>query len=97
MAGLRADPNANGSVKLKWDRNGNAQTTMFVVETSADGAAWTFLKTTTRCSYLAEGFAPGAAAYFRVTATTSTASSLPSLPVGVYAPAPAAQVQLRVA
>ncbi len=96
VTGLSADPSANGSVKLKWGRNGNAPTTMFVVETSADGAAWTFLKTTTRCSYLAEGFVPGAAAFFRVTATTSVAASLPSLPVAIYAPAPAT-VQLRVA
>ena len=91
VTGLTADPLATGTVKLRWNRSGNAPRTIFVVETSEDGANWTFLKSLTRCSYAAEGFAPGVAAWFRVTATTSTSASTPSLPVSVYAPGTAAR------
>lgn len=70
---------------------------MFVVETSAGGAEWTMIKSTTRTSFVALGYAPGVAAYFRVTATTSVSASLPSLPVGAYAPAPPTAVKLRLA
>lgn len=93
---LVATPVANGTVRLKWDRAGNAPTVVFVIETSPNGTAWSFLRSTTRLSYVAPGFPPGQPAWFRVSATTSTTSSLPSLPVSVYAPG-GQQVELKVA
>ena len=77
VTGLVATPSADGSVRLAWDRGSNAKTTMFLLETSADGASWTILSSTTRVSATLDGYAPGAAAWFRVTATTSTSAARP--------------------
>ncbi len=93
---LVATPFAAGTVKLTWNRNGNASGIVFLIEWSTDGTTWQFLKSTTRISYTANGFAPGVQAWFRVTATTSTATSVPTSSVSVYAPAPPVS-QLRVA
>jgi len=94
---LTATPNADGTVKLKWNRNGNASTIIFVIETSADGSHWDLVKATNRTSYTAFGFDPGVLAWFRVTATTSTASSAPSTAVAIYGPAAPSVPQLKVA
>ena len=52
---------------------------------------------TSRTKTTLEGFAPGAAAWFRVTATTATTAARPSFPVAIYGPQPDAAVRLRVA
>ena len=93
---LLAVPNANGTVKLSWARGDNRYGMTFLLETSGDGVEWSFLRSTQRVSETVAGFAPGTAAWFRVTAATSTTTSLPSAPVAVYAPA-SAPVQLRLA
>ena len=86
--GLSAEPFANGTVKLKWNRNGNKPGILFVIETSEDGLAWTMIRSTTRSSFAVEGFAPGVPAWFRITATTSTAASLPRSPSPPTPPLP---------
>ncbi len=62
----------------------------------ADDVGWSFLRLTARVSDEVAGFAPGTAAWFRVTAATSTTTSLPSAPVVVCAPS-APAVHLRLA
>ena len=96
VAGLVATPFADGTVRLAWDRGANPKSATFVVEASADGQAWTYLTSTSRIGLTAEGFAPGAPAWFRVVAKTSTAAAVPSASVSVYAPEPA-RVELRLA
>ena len=96
VTGVEATPTVDGTVELSWSRGANAQGTMFVIEASLDGLEWTPIKTTTRVKYVAPGFAPGAVAYFRVTATTSTNAALPSRTVGIYLPASTAPA-LRLA
>lgn len=92
---INAFPTTLGEVKLQWARSGNKKSgVIFVVETSTDGTNWTFLASTTRVSYVATGFAPGVPAWFRVKATTSTASSLPSASTSIYAPGGSTELHL---
>ena len=84
---LLAQPYADGSVKLSWKRgSGNPYGTMFLIESSEDGAAWTILGSTKRASATVEGYAPGVTAWFRITATTSTSATRPSAAVAIYGP-----------
>lgn len=52
---------------------------------------------TPRASLTVDGFAPGAAAWFRVTAINASVASTPSATVAIYGPSAPAAVRLRVA
>ncbi len=75
----------------------NPKSATFVVESSANGVDWTYLTSTSRITFLADGYAPGAPAWFRVTAKTATAIAVPSSSVSVYAPEAPARVELKLA
>ena len=83
--GLTADGFSDGTLALKWTRTSKTRVG-FVVETSADGAAWDYLATTMRTDLKAPRFAPGQPVYVRVTAVNSTLSSPASNVASVYAP-----------
>ncbi len=92
--GLFATPNANGTVFLGWTRNGNPYGVDFVIEVSADGSSWAQQTVTKKKSVTLEGFAPGVAKWFRVKAVNRGLTSVPSLPVSIYAPGGEAQLQI---
>lgn len=74
-----ATPNADGTVKLAWQRNGNKYGVLFVIEFRPDATAdWEQLTTTKRQSLTVSGFDPGVRADFRVIATNIGLSSTPS-------------------
>lgn len=87
----------DGTVKIAWDRNGNSQGATFEIFGSADGLDYAMVATTTRASLVLEGYAPGAACWFKVRATRSGLTSPLSNAAPVYAPGAPSAVRLRVA
>lgn len=74
-----ATPNADGTVKLKWERNGNKYGVLFVIEMRPDATAeWEQLLSTQRQSITVSGFTPGVRAEFRCIATNRGLSATPS-------------------
>lgn len=66
----------NGINKLKWKRNGNTQSTQFILEQRiGDAGAWQFLDTLTATRYEHTGQTPGTKIYYRITAKRSSQSS----------------------
>ncbi|MCE9558565.1 MAG: hypothetical protein K8R88_06400 [Armatimonadetes bacterium] len=84
VTGLIATPFANGTVKLKWNRSGNASSVIFNIETSNDSVAWELLTTRTGVAITLSDFAPGETKYFRIVATRGPLSATPSDPVVIY-------------
>ena len=93
---IKVVPQVDGAVSLGWSRNGASASTIYQVETSADGLDFSIVTSTVRKSLVLDGYVPGTQAWFRITAINSAGQSRPSANVPIYAPAPAA-VQLRVA
>ena len=92
---LSATPDALGNVKLRWTKGTNGTTVVYMIETSLNaGATWSLLDTTKRSSIVATGFAPGVAAWFRVTATGAAGRAQPSAPASIYAPTPEVALSL---
>lgn len=79
-------PDGSGNAFLKWGRNGNPQGVMFVIEQSPDGTAWTQVQTTTRAKATISGLVIGVPTWFRVRATKSDISALPSDPISIWNP-----------
>ena len=95
--GLTATPDGMGDVALVWKRgSGDSRSVVsFLVEYSLDaGATWSLLDTTRRVSLTAANFAPGVAAWFRVTATSAAGRAQPSAPAPIYAPTPEVALSL---
>lgn len=83
---LLANPNANGTNKLSWDRNGNPQGTIFIIEAQEQpGMPWTFVGTTTKSVYEHTNQIPGKTLYYRVRAQRTDITSEPSNDAVVYA------------
>lgn len=83
---LLANPNANGTNKLSWDRNGNPQGTIFIIEAQEQpGLPWTFVGTTTKSVYEHTNQTPGKTLYYRVRAQRTDVTSEPSNDAVVYA------------
>lgn len=93
-----ATPFADGTVELKWNRNGNKYGVVFEVETaSADQTDWHIGLSTTKTKLRVGGFAPGVPAWFRVRASKNGLSSEFSFNSGIYIPAPEGSGSLEVA
>jgi len=75
----------NGNITLRWNRNGNIQSTQFVIETidTASGE-WIVFGSTTKAKFEME-WTPGAYLGMRITAQRSGLSSTPSTPVYLWA------------
>lgn len=82
--GLLASPFADGSVELKWARNGNPNGVIFNIEVRPEGGTWSQIATTTRAKITVNGFAPGVAKWFRVIATKNDIVALPSNEAPIY-------------
>ncbi len=93
---LTATPAANGNVRLAWARSGNAKAVNFIIEARDAAGAWRFVAVTTCASATVEGFAPGMATWFRVTASKNGLTSAPS-PVAAIYPAVSMVSSLRMA
>ncbi|HZH97594.1 MAG TPA: fibronectin type III domain-containing protein [Fimbriimonadaceae bacterium] len=92
---LQANPSADGSVKLTWNRNGNKGGTIFNVEYKTENGQWAFLASTTKAKITVTGFTPGIATWFRVRASRDTSYSLPSNEAPIYhASSPPSQLQV---
>lgn len=74
-ADFTANPSADGSLSLKWKRNGNKQGVIFVIESKTGSGAWEVLAQTTRASAAFTGYTPGAEVSFRVFATKNGVQS----------------------
>lgn len=76
-------PNANGTVDVKWKRNGNSSATTFIIEQQS-GSTWSgvFAATTTKAHM--SGFAPGVPATFRIRAVKGQMSSAPTPTFSIY-------------
>ncbi|MBS1714759.1 MAG: fibronectin type III domain-containing protein [Armatimonadetes bacterium] len=82
---LLAAPFADGSVNLKWKRNGNPTGVSFLVESRGATGGWDFVTSTNKARTTVNGFAPGVTTWFRVTATKNDLTSLPSNEAPIYA------------
>lgn len=88
-------PFADGTVKFKWGKNGNAYGVTYVIEhADADAGNWTPVVSTTKTRITLSGYTPGTAAWFRVSATRNGDSSLPTAMEGIYLPAPGSSLQI---
>lgn len=91
---LTATPFSNGTVKLRWERNGNPYGVEFFIEVSNDGVVWSLHSATKKKSITLNGFAPGVPKWFRVTATNRSVFSIPSQSAGIYGGEQQVQLQL---
>lgn len=83
---LLANPNANGTNKLSWDRNGNPQGTIFIIEAQEKpGMPWVLVGTTTKSTFDHTKQTPGKTQYYRIRAQRTDVTSEPSNEAVVYA------------
>ncbi|MCE9559195.1 MAG: fibronectin type III domain-containing protein [Armatimonadetes bacterium] len=76
---LIATPDAQGTVKLRWQINGNIPRTVYVIEMNlSDGRGWTMVGTTTAKKYTHLGNPVAQPALFRIVATRRGLRSAPS-------------------
>lgn len=76
---------ANGTNKLKWKRDGNAQSTSFVIEAASTlTGPYTIIGTTTQAKFSVSGNLPGTVVYYRVSAQRGGTASDPCAPVVTY-------------
>lgn len=81
---LSAAPSSLGYVKLKWDRRGNKQNTVYLVQASYDGLSWETIHATPRITATLGLFPPGERRYFRILAQRAGKTSYPTPTVGIY-------------
>ena len=83
---LLANPNANGTNKLSWDRNSNPQGTIFLIEAQEKpGMPWVLVGTTTKSAFEHTKQTPGKSQYYRVRAQRTDVTSESSNEAVVYA------------
>lgn len=84
--GVVVKPFANGTATLAWERNGNPQGVVFLIESASEDAPnWTQIAVTTKTRITLEGVTPGVPRAFRVRATKNGDTSLPTFASWVYA------------
>lgn len=82
---LLANPFADGTVSLRWGRNGNPNGVSFLIEKREDGSSdWEFVASTTKARLTVNGFTPGVPMWFRIVATKNDLNSLPSNEAPIY-------------
>lgn len=89
---------SDSTIRLSWDRGAsNIRGTTFQIFGSTDGLAYEMIDTTTQASIVLSGYAPGSAAWFKISAKRSGLVSTMSDAASVYAPGAPAAVKLKVA
>ena len=81
---LIAQPDADGSVLLKWTLGANRVGADYMIETRSETGEWRLVTATRAKRIKLTGFAPGVPAWFRVYARRRGIDSEPCLPVGIY-------------
>ena len=91
---LSATGFSNGENRLVWNRNGNAQGTVFVIEARLAGSSnWEFVDVTTKTRYVDGPRTPGVEVRYRVYAKRGGAQSSISNIAVVYPGLPAASLR----
>ena len=85
--GLVAEPQANGTMKLSWNRSGNPSGAMFVVEARTEGGDWAPVANTSASRTVLGDLLPGGPIQLRVYAMKNDEVSLPSPLLVLYASA----------
>lgn len=91
---LIASALTSGTVELAWDRNGNAYSVNFVVETREPNGEWRLATMTTKAKITLTGFPPGRPAAFRVIARKGSRVASPSNVAVIYASGDSAPLAL---
>lgn len=95
---LSSDGYASGVNRLRWNRNGNAQGTTFIIEASYNaGITWAIIGTTNRCTYAHTGQTPGVPVSYRVISQRKDTQSEPSSTTCVYSPSEPEVFNLKAA
>jgi len=82
---LTATPFTNGTIKLRWDRNGNAQNTLFKIQAMYQGETeWQIVDTITATRYTVQDAVLGQPVTFRIIASRGGTNSGASNAVGVF-------------
>ncbi len=78
-------PSAEGTNLIRWDRNGNSQTTNFIIECSAGGPTdYRVVASTTKTRFKHVNQIPGRPLWYRVLATRAGKTTPPCSAVSVY-------------
>jgi hypothetical protein len=91
---LLADAFSNGSVKLKWKRNGNTSSTVFNVEAKTEDGAWELVWSGTQSKTTFSGYAPGVQVSFRVYASKNEEVSEASNVAVIYSSGGQGELQI---
>lgn len=76
---------SDGVNSLTWDRNGNAQGTVFLIESRREGSTlWNFVAAVTKTQFKDEDQIPGQTQYYRIKASRSGKTSNPCGEVIIY-------------
>lgn len=79
VADLACTPQGNGVNQLRWDRNGNSERTVFIIQMRKPGESeWDFVATTSRVRYSHTGQIPGKQITYRVISQRGEKLSGPS-------------------
>jgi hypothetical protein len=98
VTGLQVNGCANGVNELRWNRTGNAPTTIFFVENRLAGSTtWGFVAAITGTRFNHMGQTPGQEQYYRVTSIRAGVNSAPTPQVGVYIPEGEGDTTLEIA
>lgn len=85
VSGLTVMGCDDGVNKLKWNRNGNTPSTLFIIETKLPTqSSWTIAGAVTRTSFDHENQAPGETRLYRIVSNRAGMASAPTTPVVVY-------------
>ncbi|HRI43800.1 MAG TPA: fibronectin type III domain-containing protein [Fimbriimonadaceae bacterium] len=84
VSNVVAVPYSNGTVQLKWSRNGNPYGVQFAVEVRTADGEWEWVSSPTRTRITLTGITPGVTRYCRVIAFKNGIYAIPSEPVVVY-------------
>lgn len=85
VTGLQVTGCADGVNKLVWNRSGNAQGTIFIIETKPQGSSnWAIAAAITKASFNHEDQQPGEQIWYRIIASRAGVNAVASLPVAAY-------------
>lgn len=88
---------SQGTINMKWGRNGNTSGTIFNVESSSNGkTGWSVAGSTTKTKFSINGN-PGTTVYFRVVAIRNSQSATPTNPIVVWPSSGESFADLKVA
>lgn len=97
VTNLSSQAFANGSVTLKWSRNGNSSSVLFTIWAKGTTGNYVAVASTTKVKITMTGFTPGVYKQFYVTSTVNNQTSLPSSETAIYGSGGSGDVDLQIA